>query len=291
MQFSSTEAVGQISCSRDDKTSSTSLAFPPRFPETASKGWYWNIPDMIIEKCLWKCLSASDWFVLQILLQRLCFQSFSSYNYRSVFSKSVFPHSLQLFWKLSTTNNLCNFWHSKFQQINTHPFCCWDDIFTQNWSCSSPNNFCNCTESPPMLSTNTSIEWKLHLSWSNHHITSFSLEMIVGGISEHQYKTIDTERYDGCFFTARVSEVNMNKMKKSFEQWSELQVVKCLINHVLFSSYNVSNLELWNEKKTTQQQTLRVASDFVLNQVRIYHERVCADKVVSKFWFLRSFSS
>ena len=150
---------------------------------------------------------------------------------------------------LSTTNNLYNFWHSKFQQINTHPFCCWDDIFTQKWSCSSPNNFCNCTESPPMLSTNTSIEWKLYLSWSNHLITSFSLKMIVWGISEHQYKTIDTERYDGCFFTARVSEVNMNKLKKSFEQWSELQVVKCLINHVLFSSYNVSNLELWNEKK------------------------------------------
>ena len=30
---------------------------------------------------------------------------------------------------LSTTNNLCNFWHSKFQQVSTYAFCSWDDIF------------------------------------------------------------------------------------------------------------------------------------------------------------------
>ena len=31
--------------------------------------------------------------------------------------------------------------------------------------------------------------------------------------------------------------------------------------------------------------------DIVLNQVRVYHERVYADNVVSNFWFVRSFSS
>ena len=45
------------------------------------------------------------------------------------------------------------------------------------------------------------------------------------------------------------------------------------------------------EKKATQQWSLRVANDFVLNQVRVYHERVYADNVVSKFWFVGSFSS
>ena len=34
-----------------------------------------------------------------------------------------------------------------------------------------------------------------------------------------------------------------------------------------------------------------VASDFVLNQVGVYHERVYADNFVSNFWFVRSFSS
>ena len=45
-------------------------------------------------------------------------------------------------------------------------------------------------------------------------------------------------------------------------------------------------------KKTTQQWNLRrIANDFVFNQVRVYHDRVYADNVVSKFWFVRSFSS
>ena len=35
----------------------------------------------------------------------------------------------------------------------------------------------------------------------------------------------------------------------------------------------------------------RVAKDIVLNQVRVYHERVYADNVVSKYWLVRSFSS
>ena len=86
---------------------------------------------------------------------------------------------------LSTTNNLCNFWHSKCQQVSTYAFCSWDDIFTQNWTCSSPNNLCKCTESSSTLSTNTSIELNLYLSWSNQLVTSFRLEMSVGGFSEH----------------------------------------------------------------------------------------------------------
>ena len=80
-------------------------------------------------------------------------------------------------------------------------------------------------------------------------------------------------------------------MKKNFEQRSDLQVAKCLIVQVLSNSYNVSTLELRNEKKTTQQWSLCVANDIVLNQVGAYHERVYADNVVSKFWFVRSFSS
>ena len=72
--------------------------------------------------------------------------------------------------------------------------------------------------------------------------------MIVGGFSEHQNKTRDTDRYKGYFFAA---EVNVNAMKRVLQ--SELQVDKCLIVHVLSSSYNVSRLELRNKSKATQQ--------------------------------------
>ena len=50
------------------------------------------------------------------------------------------------------------------------------------------------------------------------------------------------------------------------------------------------DLSLEKNEKETQQWSLCVANDIVLNQVGVYHERVYADNV-SKFWFVRSFSS
>ena len=115
--------------------------------------------------------------------------------------------------------------------------------------------------------------------------------MNVGGFSEHQNKTSDTDRYRRYFFTARVSQVNINTMKRIFEQWSGLQVAKCLIVHVLSSSYNVSRLELRNKRDATQQWNLCVNNDIVFNQIGVYHERVYADNVESKFWLVKSLSS
>ena len=81
-------------------------------------------------------------------------------------------------------------------------------------------------------------------------------------------------------------------MKRNFGQRYELQVAKCLIVNVLSSSYNVSRLELPNKRKAThKERRICVANDIVLNQDRAYHERVCADNVVSKFWFVMYFSS
>ena len=107
--------------------------------------------------------------------------------------------------------------------------------------------------------------------------------MNIGGSSQHQNKTSDTNRYKGYLFTARVSQVSMITMKIFFDQRSELQVAGCLIVHVLSSSYNVSSLELRSRKKATQQWNLRVAYDVVFNQEPVYHERVYADNVASKF--------
>ena len=43
--------------------------------------------------------------------------------------------------------------------------------------------------------------------------------------------------------------------------------------------------------KATQQWSFGVANDTVLNQVRVYHERVFADKALSKLWLVRYFAS
>ena len=79
--------------------------------------------------------------------------------------------------------------------------------------------------------------------------------------------------------------------EKSFEHRSELQVANCLIAHVLSNSYNVSSLELGNERTALQPGSVCDAIVIVLNQVRVYHVKVYADDVVSNFWFLRSFAS
>ena len=85
--------------------------------------------------------------------------------FTQLFSQSLSSHTFCSFLEiLFTTNNLCDFWHSKFQQVSTYAFCSWDDLFTQKWNCSSPNNLCKCTESPSTLSTNTSIVWNLYFS-------------------------------------------------------------------------------------------------------------------------------
>ena len=208
--------------------------------------------------------------------------------FTQLFSQSLSSHTLCSCLDILSTNiNFCSFWHSKFQQVSTYAFCSWDDIFTQKWNCSSPNNLCKCTESSLTLSTNTSIEWNLDLSWSNHLVTFFRLEMNFGGFSEHQNKTSDTDRYKRYFFTARVSQVNVNTMKRIFEQRSELQVAKCLIVHVLSSSYNVSRPELRNKRTARQRWSFFVANDIVLIPVGVYHERRYADNVVSKFWIVR----
>ena len=72
--------------------------FPPGFWKTATNIWYQKLLDMLNEKCLQNCLSATDWFVLQILLEWFSSHSFSCYQYPTVFSGSAFPHSLQLSW-------------------------------------------------------------------------------------------------------------------------------------------------------------------------------------------------
>ena len=107
--------------------------------------------------------------------------------------------------------------------------------------------------------------------------------MTVGGFSDHQNKTRDTDRYSENYFTARVSQVNMNTMERNFEQRSELPAAECLTVHALSSSYNVSRLELRIKKKATHQWSLCVANDIVLNQVYVYHEKMYAyNNVMSK---------
>ena len=141
-----------------------------------------------------------------------------------LFSKSLSSHTLCSCLEIpSTTNNLCKFWRSKFQQVSTYAFCSWDNIFTQKWNGGSPDNLCKCTKSPSTLSTN--IEWNLYLSWSNHLVMSFRLEMIVGNFSEHQNKTSDTDRYKTFFFHSSCLSSQCEYYEKIF--WAAVWIAGC----------------------------------------------------------------
>ena len=57
------------------------------------------------------------------------------------FFQSLLSHTLgSQLERFSTANNLSNLWCSKLQHVSTYAFCRWDDIFTQKWNFSSPNN-------------------------------------------------------------------------------------------------------------------------------------------------------
>ena len=158
------------------------------------------------------------------------FSAVASQLFSQSLSSITLCRCLEMFF---TFNNICNFWQSKFQQASNHAFCSWYDLFTQEENCSSPKKLFKCTKSQPTLSTNAFIEWILYLSWSNHLVTSFRLKMSIGGFSKHQNKTSELDRYEKSFFTARISLVNVNTIKKFFEQWSELKVTKGVIVHVV----------------------------------------------------------
>ena len=69
-------------------------------------------------------------------------------------------------------------------------------IYTKGtWN--SPINLFRCKESPPKMSTNTSMESSFYLSWSNHLVASFRLEINVGRFTRHQNKTSDAGRDKG----------------------------------------------------------------------------------------------
>ena len=72
-----------------------------------------------------------------------------------LFFQSLLSHTLcSRLKRFSTADNFFNLWCSKLQYVSTYAFCRWDDIFTQKWNCSSPNNLFKSPKSPSSLSSN-----------------------------------------------------------------------------------------------------------------------------------------
>ena len=166
------------------------------------------------------CWNDSAWSLFSVTITQLFSQNLSYH---------ILCSCLEV---LSTTNNHCNFWRSKFQEVSTYVFCSRDDVFPQNWNCSSPKHLCKCTESPSTMSTNSSKEWNIYFSWSNHLQKPFRLEKNVASFSEQQNKTSGTDEHNGCFLPL-VSLKSMWILWKNF--WALVWIAGCQMSDSSFS--------------------------------------------------------
>ena len=190
--------------------------FSPKFSDNASKilvpqivVWY-DEREMFVKMSLCDRLDCLIDFVGLIFLFTTAIQLF----FQSLLSNILCSRLESIY----TANNFSSLCRSKLLHVSTDVFCRWDDIFTQEWNCSSPNKLCESQKSPCLLSSNPSLVWNFYFSWSNHLVVPYVLEKNVGHLSKHQNKAIDTDRYRGYFFIRCVSQINVYTVKRVFKQ-------------------------------------------------------------------------
>ena len=105
--------------------------------------------------------------------------------------------------------------------------------------------------------------------------------MIDGGSFKHQNKATDVDRQKRYFFTTPVSQIIVNTMANSFEQWSELQIAKYLIAPVVSSGKNSPAFSF--EVKRKQWSDGFLVSPRIMYSIRsIYLWGVYADNIGNK---------
>ena len=97
-------------------------------------------------------------------------------------------------------------------------------------------------------------------------------QMNIRNFSKQENKSSYSHRDKGNLLTTPVSQVKVYAVKRVFQQSSKLKIAKCLIVHVLSSSYYVSRFEPGFERKATEQRRICVSINIVLNNVGIVHE-------------------
>ena len=96
--------------------------------------------------------------------------------------------------------------------------------------------------------------------------------MNVRNFSKHENKSSYSHRDEGNLLTRRISQINVYSVKRVFQQSSKLKIAKCLIGHVLSSTYYVTRFELEYEWKATEQRCLCVSNKIILYNVSVNHE-------------------
>ena len=154
--------------------------------------------------------STGDWLKF---LGRFCWKAFAGRPLpKCFFFESLTSILSAAFPDFSATNkNLCTFLAAGTITVRKN------GALILPIPCESVRNLLSCCQ--PI---DTSVEWNLYLSRSNHLVDVFSLEINNFGFPNCQSKSTDGEVYERYFCNARVSHVNFNTRKKLFEQGSDL---------------------------------------------------------------------
>ena len=108
--------------------------------------------------------------------------------------------------------------------------------------------------------------------------------MTVRGVSKHQNKSSETYRCTGTFWV----------LKNNFSSSGlncRLQNARFLLLHVMSSGYILPSFWLKYKRKATQQRSLCVCNNNVLNQIFVSNERVYVNDGLNKFSCVMSFFS
>ena len=161
-------------------------------------------------------------------LEWLCLHFFTSYHYLIVFSEFIFLHSLQLSWNSFYQWRPMQFLAQQIPANQHRRVLQLGQYFSKYWSWSSTNNLCESAESSSTLSTNTSIEWILYLSWSNHLVTSLGYKrMLKAFLNINAWRVIPTD-------TKTISPLLVSH-KSMWILWQEL----------LKNGLSCSSLKIW----------------------------------------------
>ena len=121
--------------------------------------------------------------------------------------------------------------------------------------------------------------------------TLILIQMNVRNFSIHENNSICSHRDIGNFLTRGVSQIIVYAVKRGFRQSSKLKVATGLIVHVLSSSIYVTRFELGYKLKATEQRRFCVSNNIVLYNVKVNNEWMDANNIVSKCWFMRTFTT
>ena len=140
----------------------------------------------------------------KLLIGKLFSQCLSFYAFGSSFETFI------------SANIISYLWHCKLQQISTHAFCSWDDIFSPERNGSSHNNLRKGSKDHALFDVQYFCSREVQECLMQPFYTLISIQLNVKNFSKHEYKPSYSHRDKSNLLTRRVSQINVYAVKRVF---------------------------------------------------------------------------